>query len=89
MKTTTHNTANKNEVAVVIDCEDSTAVTRAVVILGGSRLGSGEWVSITWASGDKWGYFVPLATILPLLGEESVGRFANAVKREATFATKV
>ena len=89
MKTTTSTTTNKNEVSINIDCEDSTAVRRAVVILGGSRLGSGEWVTITWVNGDKWGYFVPLATILPLLGEESVGRFANAVKREATYATKV
>ena len=53
MKTTTSTTTNKNEVSINIDCEDSTAVRRAVVILGGSRLGSGEWVAITWANGDK------------------------------------
>lgn len=74
-----------------IDCKDSTAVKQIAIIMHKtiSPRSLGEWVCITWANGDRWGYFIPIDTLLPLFGEESVGRFANAIKRGATWSDKI
>ena len=88
MKITT--TQDHNTTILTIDCKGSTAV-KAVgvgVINCEDPILSRPFVAITWASGDTWGYRLPSTPLLlALLGEKSVGQFANAVKREATFAT--
>lgn len=73
-----------------IDCEDSTAVKRVSVVVSKSEPAHlGHFVIITWANGENWGYQLPTTfPMLSLLGEKSVGRFANAVKREAEYASK-
>ena len=90
MKITTDNPASfKYDQILTIACEDSTAVTQAAILISKNDT-YGPWVTITWANGDQWGYRLPsLLSLVSLIGEGSVGRFANAVKREATSADKL
>ena len=69
------------------DCSGSEAV-RYVSIVFTHGITENIGVIVEWANGDDWMYLVPLATVLAYLGEDSVGRFANAMKREAVFTTK-
>ena len=88
MKITTSETANTT--FLYINCEDSTAVKEACVLTRKSDFaGMGHFVIVTWANGEEWGYRLsPTFPMFTLLGGESVGRFANAVKREAEYASK-
>jgi hypothetical protein len=65
------------------DCSDSQAVRYVSIVLRHNTENIG--VIVQWANGDEWTYLVPLATVIANLGEDSVGRFANAMKREAVF----
>lgn len=70
---------------LVVNCEDSTAVSKVVVTV---RTGFGEaFVRVVYRSGADWGYFVPNIAVLVGLGEKSVGRFvASVIKPNATYA---
>jgi hypothetical protein len=69
------------------DCSGSQAVRYvSIVFAHGNTENVG--VIVEWANGDNWTYLVPMATVLAYLGEDSVGRFANAMKRGAMSATK-
>jgi hypothetical protein len=70
-----------------IDCENSTAVNKVAIVVNSDDCR--PFVQVTWANGERWGYRLPSPiSLVAMLGEKSVGRFANAVKREATFACK-
>jgi len=65
------------------DCSGSQAVRYASILFAHGD--ENATVIIQWANRDKWSYMVPLAVVIANLGEDSVGRFANAMKREAVF----
>lgn len=69
------------------DCSDSQAVRYVSVVLRHNA--DSIAVIVVWANGDEWTYLVPLNVVLANLGENSVGRFANAMKREAEYAKGV
>lgn len=71
---------------LVVDCEDSTAVSKVIVSpFATSR--DETFVHVVYRSGAEWGYFVPNIVALIGLGERSVGRFvASVVKPNATYA---
>lgn len=68
------------------DCSQSTAVTHVSIVLRG---GDDEpAVIVHWANGEQWAYLVTMTTLISNLGLESVGEFADAMKREARYSTK-
>lgn len=72
---------------LVVDCEDSTAVSKVVVSPFATSAGDETFVHVVYRSGAEWGYFVPNIVALVGLGERSVGRFvASVVKPNATYA---
>lgn len=70
------------------DCSNSTAVRHISILLHDSPLND-RCVLVCWANGDEWAYHVPLKAILANIGVESVGQFANAMKRESIHTAKV
>ena len=86
MNITTIPKTDKDPTALlVVNCEDSTAVSKVVVTV---RTEFGEaFVHVAYRSGAEWGYFVPNSVVLVGLGERSVGRFvASVIKPNATYA---
>ena len=83
MKITT--TENDTTIFLDIDCEDSTAVKEASVVIPKDDLTRAS-IIVVWKNGDEWGYKMPnYFSVLALMGEESVGRFINTIKREAVY----
>lgn len=83
MNITTTNTAKSTEHAYFyLDCSNSTAVSEATIMFS---LNGESFVSVTYRSGDWWGYYVPNPALLAGFDERSVGRFvALFVKPNAT-----
>lgn len=87
MRITTHDSGIPDNIFLMVDCDDSTAVSRLTLSIDIRSLES--YACVTYRSGDEWGYFVPTRALLAGLGESSVGRFvATVVKPNATHATK-
>lgn len=75
---------------LVVDCENSTAVSKVVVSPFTGVRGEEAFVHVIFRSGAEWAYFVPNMVVLVGLGEHSVGRFvASVVKPNATYATEI
>jgi hypothetical protein len=67
-----------------IDCRNSTVAERVVVI---AQPGNDEVVVIVnYRNGAEWSYIIPLIDFMALIGEKSVGRFVNGVKRVAVYS---